>query len=135
MWIEQDPSCPTCRCRILPRMSHHQRRPHQQTFVGTFMRDLFNFFDADPAEPTTRQTTETQPPIRNVFVRLRHGAHRAMGPGLDFSIRITLGPGRPLVRRTAQAGVGGEGGRVTNSFMPTYPSFSILMTLKLICLI
>ncbi|KAM7538230.1 hypothetical protein Aperf_G00000069991 [Anoplocephala perfoliata] len=112
MWIEQDPSCPTCRCRILPHMSHRQRRPHQQTFFGTFMRDLFNFFDADPIEPATPETTETQPPIRNVFVRLRHrGAHRTMGPGFDFSIRITLGPGRRLVRRATQVGVGGEDGQ------------------------
>ncbi|VUZ53689.1 unnamed protein product [Hymenolepis diminuta] len=99
-WIEQDPSCPACRRRILPQISYRQPRTRQQAFVGTLMRDLFSVFDSDPVEQITPPTAETQSPIRNIYLRLRSRGT----PGYDLSIRITLGPGRRLLRHTAQVG-------------------------------
>ncbi|VDO08356.1 unnamed protein product [Rodentolepis nana] len=106
-WIEQDPSCPACRRQILLNTSHRQRRSRQLTFVGTLMRDLFNVFDSDPVEQTTTPTADAQFPIRNVFLRLRNRGT----PGYDFSIRVTLGPGRRLLRRATQVGPNGNDGQ------------------------
>ncbi|CDS42576.1 autocrine motility factor receptor [Echinococcus multilocularis] len=106
MWIEQDLSCPTCRHRILPQMSHRQRRAQRSSVIGAVMRDLFNLFDRGDTEAPPQQAAENQQAIRNVLVRLRqHGVARATGPSFDLSVRVTLGSGRHLMQRAAQPSV------------------------------
>lgn len=104
-WIERDPSCPACRRQILPsNVPQRERGQRQETFMGNLMRDLFNVFDSDPVEqiipPTTATAPTTDAPtsIRNVLVRLRI----RNTPGYDFSIRVSLGPSRRILRRPIQ---------------------------------
>lgn len=99
MWIEQDASCPTCRRRILPRMSHRQRRTHRATVMGPFLRDLLSLFDRGGSDDRPQQAAENQQAIRNMLVRLRqHRAARGVGPAFDLTVRITFGSNRHMAQ-------------------------------------
>lgn len=103
MWIEQDLSCPTCRHRILPQMSHRQRRTQRLSVIGAIMRDIFNLFDRGDVEAPPQRAAENQQATRNMLVRLRQrGVARATSPSFDLSVRVTLGSGRHLMQRAAQ---------------------------------
>ncbi|KAL7065093.1 hypothetical protein AAHC03_05178 [Spirometra sp. Aus1] len=110
-WMEQNPSCPTCRRPLLT--THAQRRPSAQPrTITTTLRDILGLSDTDALPPTQNnefgmpqpQTLRQQfprtglPTVRGMAVRLRQRgdpvtgtAIENQGPSLDLSIRLSLG--------------------------------------------
>ncbi|VDN14339.1 unnamed protein product [Dibothriocephalus latus] len=115
-WMEQNPSCPTCRRPLLT--THAQRRPTAQPrTIATALRDILGLSDTDTLPPMQNnqfgipqtQTFRQQfprtglPTVRGMAVRLRQrgdpitgAAIENQGPSLDLSIRLSLG-GNPVV--------------------------------------
>ncbi|VDL87794.1 unnamed protein product [Schistocephalus solidus] len=126
-WMEQNPSCPTCRRPLLT--THAQRRPSAQPrTIVTTLRDILGLSDPDTL-PTTQnnefRTPQPQnlrqqfprtglPTVRGMAVRLRQrgdpvtgAAIENQGPSLDLSIRLSLGA-NPVVTTLTNAVPRGE---------------------------
>ncbi|VDD79216.1 unnamed protein product [Mesocestoides corti] len=118
MWIEEDPSCPTCRRPVLPRTPRPraQQRVRQPPAFNT-LRDVINFFSRENAAGLPQRNAENQRAVRGVFLRLRQRSvapndrnTRAPGRSLDVSIHISLGPSRPAPQTTPQPSAEVHGG-------------------------